>query len=95
MRKILFFICLAIFAFGEGNFSVDEVDKNASEISARNLNRIIELNAKIKAIDENLKGNIWIIKYANFQNYQELTQNEIELEKKLKIAKTLYVIAPI
>ena len=88
MRKILFFICLAIFAFGEGNFSVDEVDKNASEISARNLNRIIELNAKIKAIDENLKGNIWIIKYANFQNYQELTQNEIELEKKLKIAKT-------
>ena len=42
MRKILFFICLAIFAFGEGNFSVDEADKNASEISARNLNRIIE-----------------------------------------------------
>lgn len=76
MKKFLLFLMVFTFAFGEGNISFNQ---NSALIN--------DINAKILALDESLKNNVWNIKFANFQNYQELLQKQNSLENALKSVK--------
>lgn len=73
MRKILLF-----FAF----FSLTFADANVTSLSASSV--LSEIQKQILAIDEGLKNNVWIMRYANYQTYKKIEEQLEASENALK-----------
>ncbi|MDU2360453.1 MAG: mechanosensitive ion channel, partial [Campylobacter concisus] len=83
MKKILVFLLFCFALYAEENATLEQ---NVSQ----NLQNS-ELIKEISNLDNSLKNNIWITRYANYNTYQklldELEQNENELKKLDKGSK--------
>ena len=77
MKKILFLILFCFTLYAEENVTLEQ---NVSQNLQNN-----ELIKDISNLDNSLKNNIWITRYANYNTYQrlidELEKNENELKK--------------
>ena len=75
-----FFLVFSV-AFG------DENNTTAKPNMPKYDTQIQILKSQINAIDEKLKDNVWLIRFANFLNYHELENTLNENQKKLEISK--------
>ncbi|MBQ9877093.1 MAG: mechanosensitive ion channel [Campylobacter sp.] len=79
LKFIFFGLIFFSFLYADENQSDDTQNRYATQIS--------ELKTQIEAIDEKLKDDVWLIRFANFSNYHELENSLNESQKKLEITK--------
>ena len=83
MKKILVLLLCCFALYGEENASVE----TNSSLNLQNL----EIKKELTTLENSLKNNIWITRYANYNTYQrlldELEQNEADLKKLDKSSK--------
>ena len=76
MRKILFILFFAIFAY-----SLDDIP---SEFNATKEAQLAELNASLAFIEDELADNIWATRYSNYNTFQKLSAELDEIEAAIK-----------
>ncbi|MFC2429176.1 MAG: mechanosensitive ion channel family protein, partial [Campylobacter sp.] len=76
MRKILFILFFAIFAY-----SLDDIP---SEFNATKEAQLSELNASLAFIEDELADNIWATRYSNYNTFQKLSAELDEIEAAIK-----------
>ena len=58
-----------------------------ASVLAGNQSQILTINDNINRLDATLKGNIWLIKYANYNTYQNLLLELEQVQNQLKNGK--------
>ena len=76
MRKILFILFFAIFAYA--------LDDIPSEFNATKEAQLSELNASLAFIEDELADNIWATRYSNYNTFQKLSAELDEIEAAIK-----------
>ncbi len=76
MRKILFILFFAIFAYA--------LDDIPSEFNATKEAQLSELNASLSLIEDELADNIWATRYSNYNTFQKLSAELDEIEAAIK-----------
>ena len=76
MRKILFILFFAIFAYA--------LDDIPSDFNGTKEAQLSELNASLAFIEDELADNIWATRYSNYNTYQKLSAELEETEAAIK-----------
>ena len=76
MRKILFILFFAIFAYA--------LDDIPSDFNATKEAQLSDLNASLAFIEDELADNIWATRYSNYNTFQKLSAELDEIEAAIK-----------
>ena len=76
MRKILFILFFALFAY-----SLDDIP---SDFNGTKEAQLSELNASLAFIEDELADNIWATRYSNYNTFQKLSAELDEIEAAIK-----------
>ncbi|WP_234697178.1 mechanosensitive ion channel domain-containing protein [Nitrosophilus alvini] len=98
MRKLLIFLFSTLILYAQGTDIIDVFDnetktensaviKDVLDINTTQKEKIIDIQSRLKAIEDELSRNIWTKKYSNYITYHFLEKELIKTEREIKVAK--------